>query len=110
MNFTIKSLVYDTFSQLTTWFVVLVGAASVLVFIFGIVKFIFKGSSQTERKKGRTFMLWGIIGLFVMFSIWGILEILTGIYGGESVIPQFGNSDFQTPEVEKLEDQGFSSF
>lgn len=102
MNFTIQSLVYNTFNQITTWAVTLISAASVLVFIFGIVRYLFKGSSKTEREKGRKFMLWGIIGLFVMFSVWGILAILTSVYGGTSLIPQFKSP---IPSMDKLGDQ-----
>ena len=104
MDITAQSLVYGTFNQITTWTVTLLGAAAVLVFIFGIVKYIFKGTSKTERTKGRNLMIWGIIGIFVMFSVWGIISLISGSYGVDGVVPQFGDKTI-SPENQALIDQ-----
>lgn len=54
---------------------VLVGVA-LLVFFWGLVRFIFRAGNEEERKKGRQVMLWGIVALFVMVSIWGIVQFI----------------------------------
>jgi hypothetical protein len=46
-----------------------------LFFIMGMVKFITSSDSE-ERKEGKQFMIWGVIGFSVILSIWGILTIL----------------------------------
>ena len=46
-----------------------------LVFIWGMVKFIGAGD-DAGRSEGKTKMLWGIIILFVMVSIWGIVNFI----------------------------------
>jgi phosphatidylglycerophosphatase A len=63
---------------------------AVVVFIIGVVKFISGASDSTKRTEGRNFMIYGIIALFVMVSIWGLVSILQGTFGlGNSVlIPQ----------------------
>ena len=54
-------------------------AISFIVFLWGVYKsFIWNGDSDTERAKGRQFVLWGIIGLVVIFSIWGLEELIRG--------------------------------
>lgn len=53
---------------------VLIGAA-LLVFLWGIFKYFF-ASDDAGKKVGRSYMLWGIIGLFVMVSIWGLVNML----------------------------------
>jgi len=53
----------------------LVYALAFLLFIFGMVRFFFFGGEE-NRAKGKTFMLWGIIGFVVMFSVWGIVRLL----------------------------------
>jgi hypothetical protein len=30
------------------------------------------------KEKGKSLMLWGLIGFFVMVSVWGLVNILTG--------------------------------
>ena len=47
----------------------------VLVFLWGVLKYVL-ASSDAGKGEGRTFMLWGIIALFVMVSVWGLVNIL----------------------------------
>lgn len=49
-------------------------ALGVLGFMWGIVLYLF-GKNKDE---GKSFMLWGIIALFVMTSVWGLVGILRG--------------------------------
>lgn len=56
-------------------------AIAFLVFIWGIYKyFIQGGANEEDRKKGRDLMLWGVIGFFVMISVWGLVNILVGTF------------------------------
>lgn len=58
-------------------------------FMWNIVKYIRFAESPEKRKEYRASMIWGIVALFVMVSIWGIIAILGGIVGtNTSVIPQ----------------------
>ena len=49
---------------------------AVVVFFYGIVKFILSKSHGDAGgvKLGQSFMAWGLLALFVMFSVWGIIE------------------------------------
>lgn len=51
----------------------LLAAAALLVFFWGIVKFIRHAGSEDVREDAKNTMFWGLIGLFVMVSIWGIV-------------------------------------
>lgn len=46
----------------------------VLAFMWGVVLYLF-GKNKDE---GKSMMLWGIIALFVMTSVWGLVGILRG--------------------------------
>lgn len=52
---------------------VLIGIA-VLFFIWGAFKFTI--AEGDEKKKSKDYMVWGIVGLFIMVSLWGIVNIL----------------------------------
>lgn len=53
-------------------------AVSFIVFIWGIFRFM---TSEGDNKQGgRELMFWGIIGLFVMISIWGLVAILQNTF------------------------------
>lgn len=62
-------------------------AGALAVFVFGVVKFIGNSDSK-EQGKGKDFMIWGIVGLFVMISVWGLVNVLNVTFGVRNVIPQ----------------------
>ncbi len=51
-------------------------ALAVLVFLWGIFKLITAGGDQEKRKEATGYIIWGVIGLFVMVSVWGLVNIL----------------------------------
>lgn len=64
-------------------------ALALLVFLWGIFKLVFAGGSEVDVKEGTKFMTWGVVSLFVMVSVWGLVAILTKTFFNDSVvIPQ----------------------
>ena len=54
-------------------------AVAFIVFLYGAFKtFIIGANSEEVKEEGKNLMLWGLIGFFVMVSIWGLVNILTG--------------------------------
>lgn len=64
-------------------------ALALLVFLWGIFKLVFAGGSEVDVKEGTKFMTWGVVSLFVMISVWGLVNILTKTFFNDNVvIPQ----------------------
>lgn len=63
-------------------------ALAMVMFIWGVVQFVINSSEEAKKEKGRQFMIWGIIALTVMVSVWGLVNIVGGTFGLENVIPQ----------------------
>lgn len=61
-----------------------------LVFIWGVAKFILHASDDSEREKAKKLMFWGLVALFVMVSTLSIVRFLYGEVGftGSFVLPQ----------------------
>ena len=53
---------------------------SVAGFIYGVVKFFLNPDNEEGKKQGKSFMLWGLIALFVIVSIWGLVGILSNTF------------------------------
>ncbi|HEX8591365.1 MAG TPA: hypothetical protein VF696_01265 [Candidatus Paceibacterota bacterium] len=54
-------------------------ALAFIVFIWGVFTFfIAGGSDEGKREKGKQLMLYGLLGFFVMVSVWGLVNILVG--------------------------------
>lgn len=54
----------------------LIIALAVLVFVWGVFKYVSAGDDEEARKSGRMMMVNGIIAIFVMVSVWGLVNIL----------------------------------
>lgn len=81
----VVDLVLAYLRQLSLLFI----ALSLLVFLFGGVKFIARiGGNEKEIENGKNLMIYGVIGLVVMFSIFGILSIILGEFNIQFGIPQ----------------------
>jgi hypothetical protein len=63
-----------------------------LLFFWGVVKYIW--SEGNGKEEGKKFMIWGVIALFVMSSVWGIIRFVQG------EIPGLGNnSSMPIPKI-----------
>jgi len=56
--------------------IALLFAVALLVFFWGVAQFILNAGNEQKRTEGKGIMLWGIIALFVMVSLWGIIQVL----------------------------------
>ncbi len=56
--------------------VMLVFAVALLVFAYGIIEMVAKGGDATAREAGKQHMMYGIIGIFIMMSAWGIIYLI----------------------------------
>lgn len=51
-------------------------AVAVVVFAYGVFEMVWKGGDPDARTVGRTHMIGGIIGMFIMLSAWGIINLI----------------------------------
>ncbi len=49
---------------------------ALVVFIWGVVEFIAGAENEEKREKGKQHIIWGVIGLFIMVAVAGILQII----------------------------------
>ena len=54
-------------------------AMAVAFFFWGMILFIKDSGNDKSREEGKQKMLWGIVALFVMVSIFGILNFLSDV-------------------------------
>ncbi len=72
----------------------LIIAAAILFFIWGMFQyFILGGADEEKRSKGKQLLIWSVVGLVLMLSIQGIVNMASGAFG-------FGSSSsIQTPQL-----------
>ncbi len=52
-----------------------------LVFIWGLVQFLDALNKGGKSDDGKQHMLWGIVGMFIMVSVFGIISFITNTLG-----------------------------
>src|SRR3989344_2527655 len=67
--------------------ILVVFALGFMLFVYGLVAFLWKPN------EGKQHMLWGIVGMLIMVSVYGILELLDNTFG----------LDFRNPDVSRAE-------
>ncbi len=79
----VSNLVTYTFASITYLLV----ALALVWFIWGIVIFIKNADDEKGRGEGKQKIIWGIISLFVIISMWGLVALyqqLTNVSGNAS--------------------------
>lgn len=56
-------------------------AFAFIIFLYGVYEMISQTDNETARQTGKEHMLWGVVGLFVMFSVFGILNLVCRTIG-----------------------------
>ncbi len=51
-------------------------AIAVFIVVWGIFKFVLNAGDEEARKTGRSLILWGVVGIFLMLSVWGLVNIV----------------------------------
>jgi len=60
---------------------ILLFSVALLVFLFGTFQFILKASDEKARSEGKTAMVWGLVGMFIMISAFGIIRLILSSTG-----------------------------
>lgn len=59
-------------------------AVAVAYFLYGVMKFVKDQGSEGSQVEGKKHMMWGIIGLAIMVSVYGILNFINSFVMGFS--------------------------
>ena len=79
--------VVGTFGDLIGMAVPIAAALALLAFFWGLALYLFNfGEGKDEKQKqGRNLMIYGILAIFVMVSVFGIAQLLQRTFGVQNV-------------------------
>ncbi len=91
---TCSAIQFTTLLNILIWAKCIIGAVIIpgiftlafVVFLWGVFKFI-RASEDKDKQEGKQFIYMGLIGLFVMVSVWGIISIITNTFGITAAVP-----------------------
>ena len=85
---------FDQVGALLTSLLPILVTLAVVLFFWGLAVFIFSAGNEDGRERGKQIMIWGVIALFIIVSIWGIVAFLGNLFGieqgGSAPVPNVG--------------------
>jgi hypothetical protein len=84
--------VLDTFlakvvTQIVNPLILLLAAGAFVAFLWGVFEFIKSAGDASARAEGQRAILWGIVGLVIIFGVYGILNLALGTFGLSPIAP-----------------------
>ena len=84
----IGSLVKRVNTFILNPFIAFLFAVALAYFVYGVIEFLMNGDSDEARSTGKQHMLWGVIGMFIMMSVFGIMQLIITTLGVTGVSPR----------------------
>jgi len=75
------ALIQGILDNIVNPLVTLMVAVAVVYFLWGVLGFVRNADNPEERKKGGMNMLWGAVGLFLITTAYGVLNLILGTIG-----------------------------
>lgn len=73
---------------------------ALLYFFYGIFQFVWKAGEDKDREEGKRSIVWGIIGMFIMIGVFGIIHIILNTFGIEQD-PSISNNSYVKTLLQK---------
>lgn len=83
---TLDTLLASIYNAILEPLLFVVFGLAFIMFVWGIVEFIRDSESNDGREKGKRNILWGVVGMVIMVSVFGIINIIIGTIGAD--LPQ----------------------
>ena len=68
-------------------------AVAIVYFLYGLAQYLLSPDNEEVRKSSKSHMMWGVIGLFIMVAVFGIMKIILNTFG-ETKIRVSSNGDY----------------
>lgn len=89
---TAKELVADINQFVINPLITVLFAVAFVVFVYGLYEgFLAPNAGDEAREKGKKHIVWGIIGIAIMVSVFGIMNLIINTFDIRGVTPETGD-------------------
>src|SRR3989344_526602 len=84
--------VLDQFNTILKQIIPMLMILATVIFLWGVILYVVAGGDEDKVKKAKSFIILGLIGLFVMVAVWGVVRALVNTFGvgGGRIPPEPG--------------------
>jgi len=70
-------------------------ALAVVYFLYGLVEFMMNQDNDEKKTTGKSHMVWGVVGIAIMISVFAILNLIVDTFEIKGVNPESGEVDLK---------------
>lgn len=75
--------------------IILIFSLALIYFVYGLLVFLINNDNQEARTAGKTHMLSGVLGMFIMIAVYAIMNIILSTLGAHGINVQTGEVNLQ---------------
>lgn len=72
----VKTLMNSITKVIINPLIVLIFALAVVLFVYGLVRYLISPDSEEVKKSSKSSMFWGLVGILIMVSVYSIIKII----------------------------------
>lgn len=76
----LNSFLAKVIEQIVNPIILLLAASAFVVFLWGVFEFIRGAGDPKKREEGQQAILWGLVGLTIIFGAYGIINVVLGTF------------------------------
>jgi len=73
--------------QIVNPLILLMASIAFMYFLWGVFNFVRQAGDADKRAEGQKAILWGLVGLVIIFGAYGVVNIVTNTFGLNQVTP-----------------------
>jgi hypothetical protein len=85
------STLIDSIGGIIQTLLPIVVALALLFFFWGLARYILAAADEAKKEEGKRIMIWGVVALFVMVAVWGLVGFIGDAFGiqqgGAPIVP-----------------------
>ena len=66
-------------------------ALATVYFLYGFIKYLLSPDNEEVRKSSQNHMIWAVVGMFIMFAVFGIMNLILNTIGEDKIHLNDGN-------------------
>lgn len=75
---------------------------ALVVFLYGVMEYLRTAATPEKRKTGQKHMLFGLLGLLIMFTVYGIINLLLSTFGIQGATINSKEQKFDPPVIQDV--------
>jgi len=83
----LDAFIFKVVVQIVNPIILLLSAAAFVVFLWGLFQFVAHAGDEAKRKEGKDAILWGLIGLVIIFGAYGIINVALNTFNLTPLVP-----------------------